>query len=102
MLSDNVNTDNKWKNDQERIAWVRSIQEKARREYYGEEEEEEEYEPSTYEKISKRIDLAALIALIPCGIGITFAWLFVGVIINVAFWAFNILAFTECINSTEC
>lgn len=39
--------------------------------------------------LSERIDLACGIALIPCAVGITFAWLFVGVIINSAFWGLN-------------
>ena len=41
-----------------------------------------------------RIDLACGIALVPCAVGITFAWLFVGVIINCAFWALNFWVFS--------
>ena len=50
---------------------------------------------SVWNTIDKRIDVAATVALIPCGIGITFGWLFAGILVNCAIWAINIFIFTE-------
>lgn len=44
--------------------------------------------------LSERIDLACGIALVPCAVGISFAWLFAGVIVNSAFWALNFWVFS--------
>lgn len=50
---------------------------------------------NVWDTIDKRIDVAATVALIPCGIGITFGWLFAVVLVNCAIWAINIFIFTE-------
>lgn len=66
-------------------------------EYKEDEYEEDEGNSSdnVWNTIDKRIDVAATVALIPCGIGITFGWLFAGVLVNCAIWAINIFIFTE-------
>ena len=65
-------------------------------EYEDDDEDDDENEPAGFlETIDKRIDTAAKVALIPCGIGITFGWLFAGVLVNCAIWAINIFVFTE-------
>ena len=81
----NVETDNEYEDD-----------------YDDEDDDDDGNEPAGFlETIDKRIDTAAKVALIPCGIGITFGWLFAGVLVNCAIWAINIFVFTEPLYDSE-